>query len=257
MTADHPSSESDARRRDAALSPSITRDGAESVPAYEMKFLVREDAAAEVTKFARAHLEPDPFANPDLGGAYEITTLYLDTPDFDVYYGTEALGGAKYRVRRYGTSRTLFCERKRRVKNRVAKRRTEIPDADLPRLGERSGDPKWIADWFHETMLDHELRPTCTVTYERTAFFGLGKSGPLRLTLDRRVRGAAADALAVVRVAEGVPVLDGEVIVELKFQETMPNLFKELVESLHLAPTTASKYRRVMNATGALERRTR
>jgi len=70
----------------------------------------------------------------------------------------------------------------------------------------------------------------------------------MRLTFDREIRGHLTDEWRVDPFDGGVPILTGEVICEFKFSSAMPPLFKEIVETLHLAPARVSKYRTFMRA---------
>jgi hypothetical protein len=63
------------------------------------------------------------------------------------------------------------------------------------------------------------------------------------LTLDRRIRCVLASSWKPVPFEGGVPLLVGQVILELKFRTTLPPLFKELVQTMRLNPSTVSKYR--------------
>jgi hypothetical protein len=73
-----------AKDRAGALPKSRTRiDFLE--PPFERKFLVTEDQARGVIAWAARHLRPDPHAAPCSGGAYRVTSLYLDPADLAVY----------------------------------------------------------------------------------------------------------------------------------------------------------------------------
>jgi len=67
------------------------------------------------------------------------------------------------------------------------------------------------------------------------------------------VRGRATSTLEVAAVDGGHPLVDGEVICELKFKAAMPALFRQLVADLALAPASVSKYRRLMAVARANE----
>src|SRR4051812_43713186 len=86
------------------LSPSLFGPGAEadSATAYEVKFLLTEDQARELTACIEGALTLDPYADPALGNAYLTTSLYTDTTNFDVFCRSEGYDRDKFRVRRYG-----------------------------------------------------------------------------------------------------------------------------------------------------------
>src|SRR5258707_1177235 len=72
-------------------SPSLFGPGteADSATAYEVKFLVTEDQVREVIARVVGKLALDPYADPVLDNAYLTTSVYTDTPNFDVFHRTE------------------------------------------------------------------------------------------------------------------------------------------------------------------------
>jgi hypothetical protein len=207
-----------------------------------VKFALGEADAAEVERWAFEEMRPDPHA--DASGAYEVTTLYLDTPDFDVYHRARELGGAKYRVRRYGGAGPLFLEKKVRKGNRVRKQRVEVGNAaNLPCVMPPS------AAWFSDEVAALAMRPVCVLSYRRTAFISRDERRNFRLTLDRSIRGVASGDWRVTPVnGEGHPICAGRVVCEIKFEDALPDGFKRLVARLRLSPSRMSKYRRACAA---------
>jgi hypothetical protein len=224
------------------LSPSLARV-AGSAPAYELKFLIPQAQAERVEDWARRHLSYDPHANPDLGYAYRTNTLYLDTPRFDVYHRSPSFKRRKLRVRRYDGATTAFLERKAKSGDRVSKRRSQVSLTELDQLGDAFGDPAWVGDWFHQRVLIRQLRPACRITYDRVAHVGVGADGPLRLTMDRNIYCHPADGWHLNDLHSELPILNGQVILELKYSAALPALFKRLVEEMALRPSVVSKYR--------------
>lgn len=239
---------------DALLSPSIQRVVGERTAAFEVKFLVPEDVAVQIEHWATGAMQRDAFADPALGGSYQTTTLYLDTPRRDVFHRSPGFRRNKYRLRRYGSEPRLYLERKTRRGDRVAKRRCDVPLAELVVLtGDHAGlGETWPGLWFREKVVAHPLEPSCRLTYDRTAFVKGTPDGPLRLTLDRRIRGTAATNWDLTPLEEGHLIVPGHVICEFKFRGAMPNLFKEAIAALRLDAGSVSKYRRMMAASGAV-----
>ena len=229
-------------------SPSLFRGEAE-VPAYEVKFLLSEAEARSVEQRLRPRLAADPHADPSAGGTYSVTSIYFDTPVFDVYHRTEKYRRRKYRVRRYGDSASVFLEKKSKSAQQVRKRRIAVP---LVELSELAGPPwlEWAGAWSAKQLTDRGLQPICRVTYERVALIGSCSNGPIRVTFDRAARGQKTSDLSPAPVADGVTLLDDEVIAEFKFLESMPAAFKTVVEELRLTPRPVSKYRRCVEAVG-------
>jgi len=228
-----------ARPRPEWVSPSLAAIPSGAIPAYEMKFFVPEEVARDVEVWAGQHLALDPHSDPTHG--YRTTTTYFDTPRFDVYQRRADYRRDKYRVRRYGTDATAHLERKSKEDGRVWKFRTSLPFAEVAAVLADGGPP--AAHWFTRELADLGLRPVCQVSYNRTAFVELGATGPVRVTLDRSVRGAA------IHGGEAPIVTDG-VILEFKYLATLPALFKTAYELFQLTPAGVSKYRRCVAAAG-------
>src|SRR5262245_22329638 len=89
--------------------------------AYELKFLVGVREARAVEALLAPRLAIDPHADPSLGNAYRTTTLYCDTPAFEVLRRIGSHKRRKYRLRRYGHGSVLFLERKSKKGERVSK----------------------------------------------------------------------------------------------------------------------------------------
>src|SRR5262249_42619771 len=152
-------------------------------------FLLDEVRAHEVERLVAGHLAPDPHGEPALGNAYRISTIYCDTPEFDVFRRLGAHRRRKYRLRRYGDEALIYLERKTKRGERVRKRRSTIARGDLAAFFEFSADAEWAGHCFHKQLVRRRLVPVCCVRYLRTAYVGMGDEGPLRLTFDRHIRG--------------------------------------------------------------------
>jgi len=230
-------------KRPAAASPSLT--GSKSAPAFEMKFLLNESQAHDVSEWAHSIMQIDPNARTS-EGTYETTSLYTDTADRDVLHRNAGYRRRKYRARRYADGDVVFLEEKKRRGHRVSKKREATLIDDLSRLTESPATVEQKESWFRSELLDRALRPVCQIDYRRTAFVGGDESDPLRLTLDREIRGQLIDDWQFLDTRNAVPILVDQVVLELKFRGAMPSLFKQLLEAMRLMPTGVSKYRYCM-----------
>jgi hypothetical protein len=229
----------------------VTGEGEPGAPAaYELKFLLTEDQAAAATDRVRTRLSPDPHADPALGGAYRTTSIYTDTPRFDVLRRNGDYATSKCRVRRYGANGPVFLERKDKDGNRVRKCRATVPADDLAILSRRHAPADWVGGWFHQQLASRELSPVCRISYERVAFMGATEGGTVRVTFDRNICGEPVDGWSFRTVADQPELLPGFVVCEFKFRVTLPLLLKEVIAELALTPTTVSKYRRFCRAAG-------
>jgi hypothetical protein len=216
------------------------------LPAYEFKYLLSETQAQEVEERLAARMTLDPNAAAD--GGYHITTLYCDTPDFDVFYRHGRHRLSKFRIRRYGESARIFLERKSKWKQEVRKRRTSI---DVDRLDDLAD--VLFGDNPEALMYGQQLRrigaqPVVLIEYDRVAYFAPGIHGALRLTFDRHIQGGATQAWSLNRSQPGYEPLPDRVVCEFKFRGAMPPLFKSVVQEMKLAACGVSKYRLCVQA---------
>ena len=240
---------------EAATSPGL-RAAAKAGPAFELKFELKQDDVLRMTAWARRHLHPDPHGEE---GCYRVTSVYCDTPELDVFHRSTGYRGSKLRLRRYDSAPFVFLERKVKRGDQVRKRRVEIAQGDLGQLaayaagGTPPGD--WPAGWFLERALKKAVSPTCRVGYRRTAFYGTSGGQTLRLTLDENLVGVPARGWEADPLREGVELLPGGALLELKFHDAMPALFRTLLPGLPMKTARVSKYRRCVALCGLAQER--
>jgi hypothetical protein len=231
------------------MSPSLNlRENREF--ASEIKFQVPWSVAEKILEWARGRMSPDPNGAGDMSDAYQITSLYFDTEQFDVFARNGSFGRTKYRIRRYGPSEVVFLERKLKTRGLVTKRRAAVEIEELARLAQEEPDLGWPGFWFHQRLLARRLRPICQIGYRRTARVSMTAYGPIRLTFDYDVQTVPAPKLTFGDHLAGTRVSEDQVIVEMKFRVDMPASFKELVERFALNPRRVSKYRLAVVALG-------
>jgi hypothetical protein len=209
--------------------------------AFELKFLVPEPVAESALDWVRKNLAPDPFAGD--GDGYRVNSVYLDTPQFEVFHRVGSYGRCKYRVRRYGTESHVFLERKLKTRGQVGKRRTRVPDHEAELLNGSDADPGWVGFWFHRRLLARRVEPKCQIAYERIARVGEAPEGPIRMTLDRNLRAFPTSDWSVKDSGPWVPLLNDHCILEMKFRLSLPTLFAGMIRDLGISPQPVSKYR--------------
>jgi SPX domain protein involved in polyphosphate accumulation len=214
----------------------------------EIKFIVDAATGERIREWARQRLVADPNGGGPRGDEYRVSSLYFDTDDRAVYQRRGSYGRSKYRIRRYGQDNSVFLERKLRTGNRLAKWRTSV---DLAALAQLTGHNESSAttDWFRRRIAIRQLRPVCQVSYMRTARAGDTADGPARMTIDHEITAIATSDFSFERTPF-VPLLEAEMIVELKYRGTIPAVFRQLVEDFALQPGRSSKYRVAAGALG-------
>ncbi|WP_437187039.1 VTC domain-containing protein [Planctomicrobium sp. SH668] len=92
-------------------------------------------------------------------------------------------------------------------------------------------------------------RPVCQMQYLRRAYFGVESGTPVRLTFDRQIQGRRENEWRLDTPEEMLPLLQGQVICEMKFEDSMPTAFKNAIEQFQITPQGCSKYRRCIRNT--------
>ena len=219
-----------------------------SPPVREIKFRLDGEQAATIRAWARREMAADPWACRDEEECYRTTSLYFDTPQFDVLRQRGSYSRTKYRVRRYGDGSELFLERKTKRRDVVRKWRTMVPASDLDLLA-RNDIPMWPGRWFRRRLATRDLRPVCEISYRRLARVGRAADGsPIRLTLDDEVSATSVDRLEFTGRATPLPRIG--TILELKYRDQLPELFAGLIAEHKLVAQPSSKYRTAAVALG-------
>ena len=215
--------------------------------ASETKILIDAALGERLRHWIRTNLEPDPHGGGPFQDEYRTTSIYFDTDRADVFHRRGSFGRSKYRVRRYGAASSVFLERKLRKPGILVKWRTTVGLETLDRLATSGSYPDWPGTWFHRRLLLRQVAPVCQLSYSRIARFARTPEGPARLTLDHDVR---VSPVSTPRFSngDGLIVLPGQMILELKYRQHPPAIFKRLVEEFALEATRASKYRLGMTA---------
>jgi len=230
----------------------------------ELKFFLDPPTAAAVRDWATDRMAPDEFCDPAIPSGYHVTTLYLDTPDWDIYHRRSDVIDGKHRVRRYGVEPVLWLEKKRKSRNVVRKLRCAIAEDEIDELlatppprddaNSASGVNARPGDWFRDCVRQMSLAPAVVVRYQRYARVGVSPRGPVRLTIDSDIRGGAFGDLSVPAAWDaGNELLPAGQILELKFTEHLPPVFKELLYEFRIGVTAFSKYRSSVTHAGLVQ----
>lgn len=215
-----------------------------SRPVFEQKFVLSPALAGEVRAWAREHMGADPNGQGPNGDEYAVESLYLDTTNFDVLRRSGSFGRAKYRIRRYGSSETVFLERKMKADGLISKRRTIVSLTELPLLNGATANRRRADFWFHRRVLARQLQPVCQIRYSRTARIAATDRGTMRLTMDDAISACLAQGMSFEAASDPVAISEGQVILEMKYRGTAPAMARTLIETFALEPRPSSKYRK-------------
>jgi len=231
---------------------------------FELKYIVSIQAAERFKQDLSDFLAPD--EHGDSLGAYGVSSLYYDGPDYRFYW--EKIDGIKFRrklrIRHYENGAPLaedtsvFVEIKQRLNRVTQKRCLQLPYGDalrlcsqrqVPELDAFNHDPSDAAviDEVLAMSWQYDLRPASIVSYNRQALIGGQYDVGLRVTFDKdltyRAAGEGSSALQLNGENASLTLFPADmVIIEIKVNERIPYWLTELVAMHNLNLMRVSKY---------------
>lgn len=184
-----------------------------------------------------------------MDGKYLIRSTYFDNFANKVLNEKKEgyINRDKYRVRIYGKSSVIInLERKSKRNNLTFKTKCAIAQAEYEKM--RLGDISWmeednrglIRDLYQE-MNYSQLRPTTVVDYEREAY--IYPFGNVRVTFDSKVQSSLRNTDMFNPSLPMVDVLEQNlVILEVKYDDYLPDIIKYLLQSVDTRAEAYSKY---------------
>lgn len=212
---------------------------------HEYKFRLSPGEYLCLRSRLRAVLPHDPHAGPD--GEYFIRSVYFDNADDKAL--REKLDGTdrreKFRIRWYnGDLSYIALEKKSKRRGLCCKTGCLLTKEELSRL--LRGDVSWMKTSGRETAAElaakmelQGLRPRTVVDYRREPF--LFPAGNVRVTLDRDIRGGSFHPDLLERGAFPLPA-GGTVLLEVKYDQFLPDLIRDLVQLDSRSAGAFSKY---------------
>lgn len=193
----------------------------------------------------RAVMKPDPHA---VDGKYEIRSLYFD--DLDDKALREKLDGVsireKYRIRLYNHNASVIHLERKFKQGGLGYKDSALLTAPQAQAVAK-GDISWLADSgdpvllrFYTRLRTEGLAPRVIVDYTREPFvFGPGN---VRVTLDYNIRTglSCTDFLSADCVT--IPVQGDPCILEVKWDNYLPDVIRDAVQLEDRHSTAYSKY---------------
>jgi len=192
-------------------------------------------------------MKPDPHAKQD--GRYLIRSCYFDNLDNKIL--TQKKEGLfhrdKFRVRLYDyNTEFIQLEKKSKRDNLCYKTKCRITAEEYDRI--RSGAIDWMEHdarslirelYIHMNLF--QLEPTTVVDYVREVF--IYEQGNVRVTFDSSIKTSLRNTDFLNRDLIMVETLNPNlVILEVKFDEYLPDVIKNLLSACNTSKTAFSKY---------------
>lgn len=190
-------------------------------------------------------MEWDPHAT---GGEYLVRSLYFDNAADTIL--REKLDGVnvreKFRLRYYnGDPAFLRLEKKSKINGLCLKQTAPLSPAQAQAL--LSGKLSWMKSSpeplhreLYDRMLHRGLRPKTVVDYTREPF--VLSAGHVRVTLDYNLRTAACYADFLDPDCLTLPVGASPIILEVKWDEYLPDIIRDAVQLPNCRSGAFSKY---------------
>ena len=187
----------------------------------------------------------DPYA---VDGKYEIRSLYFDNADDKAL--REKIDGInireKFRIRYYnGNTSVIHLEKKSKVNGLCLKDSAELSKVQAQWL--MDGHYEWMSgcgialiEELYSKMTTQGLRPKTIVDYTREPF--VFAPGNVRITLDYNIRTGlhCTDFLNTNCIT--VPAGDSEIILEVKWDEYLPDIIRDAIQLENRQVSAFSKY---------------
>lgn len=212
----------------------------------EWKYLCT-DADLDILRHRLARLLP--MDRHQHGSCYHVRSLYFDTWDERFFYENEAGVDArsKYRIRIYNCSdQKISFEIKEKLKNKTKKISAPLSREECTNYingicpaGTLGTDAvKNRIYLMHQT---DRIHPLLIVDYERTAY--TYPAGNVRITFDRNLAASTAVEQFFDPALPLIPILPPhQHILEIKFDELLPDFIAQALELNSLRRTALSKY---------------
>lgn len=187
-------------------------------------------------------------SNTDKNGEYLIKSLYFDTPEDralrEKVYGVNHR--EKFRLRIYnGNTGLIRLEKKCKHNSLCYKTQEIITKAETKQL--LKGDYSWMLSTdrplvteLYSKMQGQVLRPKTIVEYTREPY--VYPAGNVRITIDRNIRTGMYCTDFLKEKYPSVPTGDNAIILEIKYDEFLPDFIKRLVFMDSRRSAAFSKY---------------
>ena len=183
-----------------------------------------------------------------IGGVYQIRSLYFDNLSDKAL--REKIDGVnireKFRIRYYnGDTSFIVLEKKSKINGLCAKNSCRLTKEEAQKIVD--GNLGWMAESgrplcteLYSKMLSQGLRPKTIVDYTRDPF--VFAPGNVRVTIDYNIRTGAFRTDFLNPETLTLPAGDSPIILEVKWDEYLPDIIKDAVSLPGRRVTAFSKY---------------
>lgn len=215
----------------------------------ELKYFIDANDATIIESRIKALIRLDPYVDKEKG-FYVVKSLYFDDYDNTCFHHNEfSLGRRKkYRIRIYGENTDLILLEKKEKENSMSRKTIcrltqaeyeQVFHGHVERLYWKTD--KSLLKEFCIQIIYKRFAPKVVIKYERTAF--IDYPGNVRVTLDRNISCSPQNNRFMESDYTVIPVLQkGFHLLEIKYDEFLPDYIKQVIQLKTLEQATFSKY---------------
>ena len=214
---------------------------------HELKYVISAGEEALIRSRLERLIPLD--SHVGAAGSYTIRSLYFDDHEDRCFYenenGTDPREKFRIRIYDHATDRIMLeCKRKERGKTlktscplTLEQTRMLMEGRPLPDI---SGQPEVLRKLTLQ-MLTRRMRPVVIVEYERIPY--TYQDGNVRITLDRNICSSSCVRSFLDQRIPKRPVMPlGQQLVEVKFDEYLPDFIRHSLDLHSLSQAAYSKY---------------
>ncbi len=225
---------------------------------YEKKYVITniQKEILKNTLSAALYLDSN-IKNPD--GSYFIRSLYFDDYKNTSYY--QVLDGVskreKYRIRYYNLDPSYITLEKKSKENNLGKKDKDILTKELVMKfieNEEIESNRPVVTELQSKMKTEFYKPVIIIDYERMAF--TYPVNDVRITLDYNISCSYEISKFFEKNINSIPLLEkNTAILEVKYNDFLPDIVKNLINMGNLELTSFSKYSTGREMLEKIERR--
>lgn len=218
-----------------------------SKPRHELKFFINVSDYFTIKNRIKHIASVDKNANSP--GTYHIRSLYFD--NFNNKALLEKINGysrrEKFRIRYYNDNFDFIrLEKKSKINGLCTKFSAPLTKEECEKI--LNNDIEWmiksdksLIQELYFKMKSQMLKPKTVVDYTREAY--IYKPGNVRITIDSNVRtGICSQALFDTNLPTMKIPNNDTIILEVKFDEFLPDIIKDVIQTNTRKSTSISKY---------------
>ena len=214
---------------------------------HELKFVCSVQQLAIIENRIKPLLKPDPHVGP--AGFYHISSVYFDDEWDSCYYenedGTDPR--EKFRIRIYnGSDARITLELKQKMRGMTRKKSCRLTrqQCDAILNGEILPIQKEMPELLQKFTAQQRERRLCAkviVEYDRVPY--VFRIGNVRITLDKNIASSSETEKFLTGGYRRRPIMPvGKHVLEVKYDELLPDTVRQLLALETLKRTSFSKY---------------